>query len=239
MMYGYNTNENTSHVYDSSEYISHFSSFSSPTPLIIPSSDIGYNQVRNHGSASNNYNASSGCSSYGSSSSVTSNGVNDHMIPRNISSHSLVKNMEGFCPLVSSPPNFLDTEGSSIRKGFSTGDLQEMQQNHRSESCLSNESYSIIEGMNKGCKYSPEEKKERIERYRNKRNQRNFNKKITYECRKTLADSRPRIRGRFVRNDEIIEKTFQNEFNQAEVEEGEDDADWISFLDAFSANIFP
>lgn len=26
-----------------------------------------------------------------------------------------------------------------------------------------------------------------------------------YACRKTLADSRPRIRGRFARNDEIVE----------------------------------
>lgn len=40
------------------------------------------------------------------------------------------------------------------------------------------ESNMIIEGMSRACRYSPEEKKERIERYRNKRNQRNFNKKI-------------------------------------------------------------
>lgn len=26
-----------------------------------------------------------------------------------------------------------------------------------------------------------------------------------YACRKTLADSRPRIRGRFARNDEVVE----------------------------------
>ncbi|CAA6654847.1 unnamed protein product [Spirodela intermedia] len=49
-------------------------------------------------------------------------------------------------------------------------------------------------------RYNAEERRERIERYRNKRNQRNFQKKITYVCRKTLADSRPRIRGRFARN---------------------------------------
>lgn len=28
---------------------------------------------------------------------------------------------------------------------------------------------------------------------------------LKYACRKTLADSRPRIRGRFARNDEAIE----------------------------------
>lgn len=49
-------------------------------------------------------------------------------------------------------------------------------------------------------KYSMEERRERIEKYRNKRNQRNFQKKITYACRKTLADSRPRVKGRFARN---------------------------------------
>lgn len=45
-----------------------------------------------------------------------------------------------------------------------------------------------------------EERRERIDKYRSKRNQRNFDKKITYACRKTLADSRPRVKGRFARN---------------------------------------
>uniref|UniRef100_A0A0D9XYB3 CCT domain-containing protein n=1 Tax=Leersia perrieri TaxID=77586 RepID=A0A0D9XYB3_9ORYZ len=49
-------------------------------------------------------------------------------------------------------------------------------------------------------RYSAEERRERIEKYRSKRNQRNFEKKITYACRKTLADSRPRVKGRFARN---------------------------------------
>ncbi|XP_004978392.1 two-component response regulator-like APRR3 [Setaria italica] len=45
-----------------------------------------------------------------------------------------------------------------------------------------------------------EEEQRRIDKYRSKRNQRNFQKKITYACRKTLADSRPRVKGRFARN---------------------------------------
>ncbi|KAL6206064.1 PREDICTED: uncharacterized protein LOC101304258 [Fragaria vesca subsp. vesca] len=49
-------------------------------------------------------------------------------------------------------------------------------------------------------RYSEEERKERIERYLKKRNQRNFNKTIKYACRKTLADKRVRVRGRFARN---------------------------------------
>ncbi|GJN28534.1 hypothetical protein PR202_gb16673 [Eleusine coracana subsp. coracana] len=48
-------------------------------------------------------------------------------------------------------------------------------------------------------RYSAEERRERIDKYRSKRNQRNFQKKITYACRKTLADSRPRVKGRFAR----------------------------------------
>ncbi|EFJ32099.1 hypothetical protein SELMODRAFT_439982 [Selaginella moellendorffii] len=49
-------------------------------------------------------------------------------------------------------------------------------------------------------RYSPEERKVRIDRYRQKRSERNYIKKIKYACRKTLADSRPRIRGRFAKN---------------------------------------
>ncbi|KAG8386616.1 hypothetical protein BUALT_Bualt03G0167000 [Buddleja alternifolia] len=52
-------------------------------------------------------------------------------------------------------------------------------------------------------RYSVEERKERIIRYLKKRNQRNFNKTIKYACRKTLADKRVRVRGRFAKNNEL------------------------------------
>ncbi|KAJ1398825.1 CCT domain [Sesbania bispinosa] len=52
-------------------------------------------------------------------------------------------------------------------------------------------------------RYSEEERRERILRYLKKRNQRNFNKTIKYACRKTLADRRVRVRGRFARNNNI------------------------------------
>eukprot|EP00951_Prasinocladus_malaysianus_P030414 scaffold286252_cov37-Prasinocladus_malaysianus.AAC.1 len=51
-------------------------------------------------------------------------------------------------------------------------------------------------------KLTPEERREKILKYRQKRHERNFKKKIKYVCRKTLADSRPRVRGRFARNDD-------------------------------------
>ena len=42
----------------------------------------------------------------------------------------------------------------------------------------------------------------KILRYRHKRHERNFTKRIKYACRKTLADARPRVRGRFARSDD-------------------------------------
>ncbi|KAG8387760.1 hypothetical protein BUALT_Bualt02G0054800 [Buddleja alternifolia] len=130
---------------------------------------------------------SSGCSSYGGSpNSLTSYGTySPSLIQRSISSHSLQKNLEVYSPMHSSPPGYIETETSSVRKVLSTGDLQMLKQqginlaqhNQRLNSPLANES-SIIESMSRASPYSPEEKKERIERYRSKRNLRNFNKKI-------------------------------------------------------------
>ncbi|PIA40504.1 hypothetical protein AQUCO_02500307v1 [Aquilegia coerulea] len=62
---------------------------------------------------------------------------------------------------------------------------------------------SVEEPSMKIRRYSEEERKDRIIRYLNKRNRRNFNKTIKYACRKTLADRRIRVRGRFARNNEI------------------------------------
>ncbi|KAK7313957.1 hypothetical protein VNO77_39164 [Canavalia gladiata] len=76
-------------------------------------------------------------------------------------------------------------------------------------------------------RYSEEERKERILRYLKKRNQRNFNKTIKYACRKTLADRRVRVRGRFARNNELSEedmarKKHENNNNHKEDFYGDD-----------------
>ncbi|KAE8651799.1 uncharacterized protein LOC101214336 isoform X2 [Cucumis sativus] len=70
---------------------------------------------------------------------------------------------------------------------------------------LASDLSSLKDSTFKVGKLSTEERKEKIHRYMKKRNERNFSKKIKYACRKTLADSRPRVRGRFAKNDELAE----------------------------------
>ncbi|PSS14320.1 Zinc finger protein like [Actinidia chinensis var. chinensis] len=250
-MYGHNHHSPV--TYASTDFTTNFpllhmtappQNFPSPPPLVIPECGEFDLMAEVAAPRSEVSYSSSGCSSYGSPSSLTSYSAGSpSLMQRSVSSLSLQKNaMNGFRHLAVAA-EFTDSETSPVRKVFSTGDLQRIkmvQDYHRSESPLSNENSSIIEGMSKACRYSPEEKKERIERYRSKRNQRNFNKKIKYACRKTLADSRPRIRGRFARNDEI-EKSLENQWSHTggEEEYDEDEDNWINFLDSFSANLVP
>ncbi len=51
---------------------------------------------------------------------------------------------------------------------------------------------------------SLEERQRRIERYRAKRNTRVWVKKISYSCRKRVADLRPRVKGRFIAKNEAV-----------------------------------
>lgn len=185
----------------------------------------------------NNSELSSGYSSYGGSPSPST----PILMQRSISSHSLqYNNGTHHYPLSAFFAELLDSDDAPVRKVCSTGDLQRingMQHNHHHvDSPLSSESSMIIEGMSRVCPYSPEEKKVRIERYRRKRNQRNFNKKIKYVCRKTLADRRPRIRGRFARNDEIDKKPIVewSHIGGGE-EEDEEDENWNNIFNSIVA----
>ena len=49
-----------------------------------------------------------------------------------------------------------------------------------------------------------EERKIKIEKYLQKRKKRTWNKKISYDCRKKVADSRLRIKGRFVTKEQAV-----------------------------------
>ncbi|XP_051137671.1 zinc finger protein CONSTANS-LIKE 1-like [Andrographis paniculata] len=113
-----------------------------------------------------------------------------------------------------------------MRRVCSTGDLQKVKGDVQARNVVSvsGEKSLMEEGSFKVGKYSAEERKERIDRYRAKRTQRNFNKTIKYACRKTLADNRPRIRGRFARNDEAGE--IPNSKASSRSYEDEDDL-WI------------
>ncbi|CAN6483489.1 unnamed protein product [Victoria cruziana] len=102
------------------------------------------------------------------------------------------------------PPVFLDfqqlnlEEAFVMKRSFSEGDIQAL---GNGNTC------SLIERPLIGS-YTIEERKERLHRYRDKKTKRNFNRKIKYACRKALADSQPRVRGRFA-------KTEESEFSKA------------------------
>ncbi|XP_024003904.1 uncharacterized protein LOC18028024 isoform X2 [Eutrema salsugineum] len=121
---------------------------------------------------------------------------------------------------------------NSIKHIFNPGDLQAL-------SGVENQSHLVLpqthptlgpveingledSTLNKVVKLSPEQRKEKIHRYMKKRNERNFSKKIKYACRKTLADSRPRVRGRFAKNDEFGELTKHGSSSHHD-DEDEDD----------------
>jgi hypothetical protein len=62
--------------------------------------------------------------------------------------------------------------------------------------------------------YTPQERAAIIARYLSKRAHRNWNKKIRYNCRKSLADRRLRVKGRFVKRCAMKDDPQQN--NSAE-----------------------
>lgn len=60
-------------------------------------------------------------------------------------------------------------------------------------------------------RYTPAERRIRLERYREKRSQRNYNRRVKYDCRKMIADKRRRVQGRFVKREEEIALAVQQE----------------------------
>ncbi|XP_021764075.1 putative zinc finger protein CONSTANS-LIKE 11 [Chenopodium quinoa] len=99
-------------------------------------------------------------------------------------------------------PNFLDFPeldfgaAYGMRRAFSEGDIK----------TLANGNVSLIQSTLQrplligSC--TSEDRLQKLSRYRNKRSRRNFGRKIKYACRKALADSQPRIRGRFAKTED-------------------------------------
>lgn len=96
-------------------------------------------------------------------------------------------------------PSFLDFhvmdfgDLNGIRRSFSEGDLK------TTDNGNINLGKSPLGQSTSTSSCPSEDRKEKLSRYRSKKSRRNFGRKIKYACRKALADSQPRIRGRFAK----------------------------------------
>ncbi|KAJ0964925.1 hypothetical protein J5N97_026063 [Dioscorea zingiberensis] len=130
-----------------------------------------------------------------------------HEIPRQKSVSSGCLNSGEWinnCPM---RPSFLDFQGLDfggafgMRRSYSEGDIQTLGSKitFSGTSSIVNSSLTIGD-VNLNGKI--EERREKLSRYRRKKSKRNFGRKIKYACRKALADSQPRVRGRFAKTEE-------------------------------------
>lgn len=100
-------------------------------------------------------------------------------------------------------PNFLDFGGLDfeaafgLRRAYSEGDIQNLGANTPRPGNSGN-----VERLVTISDLKSEERKQKLSRYRKKKIKRNFGRKIKYACRKALADTQPRVRGRFAKMDD-------------------------------------
>ena len=69
--------------------------------------------------------------------------------------------------------------------------------------------------------YQEETRAHKIERYRHKKSKRIWNRKIFYDCRKVVADSRERVNGRFIKKSPV--STFMEPRHKGSIATGEVD----------------
>ncbi|KAL0798363.1 hypothetical protein Bca101_053538 [Brassica carinata] len=84
---------------------------------------------------------------------------------------------------------------NGMRRAFSESDIQAL--GTRNTGLVQSQLDRIIVSC------TSEDRREKLSRYRDKKSRRNFGRKIKYACRKALADSQPRIRGRFAKTEEM------------------------------------
>ncbi|PKA61198.1 Zinc finger protein CONSTANS-LIKE 5 [Apostasia shenzhenica] len=107
----------------------------------------------------------------------------------------------------------LDFEAAyGMRRAFSEGDIQKLG-NFNAKSGRTSSVRHSIEMLEAMGKMKSEERKQKISRYMKKKMNRNFGRKIKYACRKALADSQPRVRGRFARS-ELYETSKQQKLTK-------------------------
>ncbi|KAH6760502.1 hypothetical protein C2S51_017451 [Perilla frutescens var. frutescens] len=99
-------------------------------------------------------------------------------------------------------PNFLDFPAMDfdavygMRRAYSEGDIKTLGNGNI------NHVQSPLGQPRVMSTCTSDERMEKLSRYWSKKSKRNFGRKIKYACRKALADSQPRIRGRFARTEE-------------------------------------
>ncbi|XP_051137898.1 uncharacterized protein LOC127256107 [Andrographis paniculata] len=113
-------------------------------------------------------------------------------------------------------PDFLDfpildfSTVYGMRRAFSEGDIQTL--GHCSnvsfvQSQIEQQQQPAPRFITSSSSFPSEDRREKLSRYRSKKSKRNFDRKIKYACRKALADSQPRIRGRFAKTEETMAAT--------------------------------
>ncbi|KAK6135204.1 hypothetical protein DH2020_031049 [Rehmannia glutinosa] len=99
-------------------------------------------------------------------------------------------------------PNFLDFPVMDfgavygMRRAFSDGDIKTLGNDNNVSHVQSPMEQPKVMSI---C--ASEDRREKLSRYWSKKSKRNFDRKIKYACRKALADSQPRVRGRFAKTD--------------------------------------
>ncbi|XP_057774230.1 uncharacterized protein LOC130993379 isoform X2 [Salvia miltiorrhiza] len=93
---------------------------------------------------------------------------------------------------------------NGMRRAFSEGDIKTL----GNDGNISLEQSPMVQPRTiSSC--PSEDRREKLSRYWNKKSKRNFGRKIKYACRKALADSQPRIRGRFAKTEEMDSSKMQ------------------------------
>ncbi|XP_062232354.1 uncharacterized protein LOC133929563 [Phragmites australis] len=106
-------------------------------------------------------------------------------------------------------PNFLDFQeldfeaAFGLRRTYSEGDIQSLGANTPRPANAANVQTSC-ERLVTISDLKTEERQQKLSRYRKKKIKRDFGRKIKYACRKALADSQPRVRGRFAKIEECV-----------------------------------
>ncbi|GAB2223560.1 hypothetical protein Droror1_Dr00017701 [Drosera rotundifolia] len=133
--------------------------------------------------------------------------VEDDKLP---SESSFQKSVSSGCPAemecvkpLSARPSFLGFSEVNfeaayrMKRSYSDGDIK----------TLGNGNISLVHSptiqphlVTRSC--ASEDRMKKLTRYRNKKSRRNFRRKVKYACRKALAESQPRVRGRFAKTEE-------------------------------------